>query len=532
MAFGDLIWIKLKSVFLHITLSKVTSAFFLFTFIQCFASGLIQSLLFTTDNASGALIDAIVAEANVSKAEFAIFTKSHGISSVSLCEAIPENKISTPCHPVFSTAWTNLTAGQAYGESVEITRRSIVQSDFTVSPQDVNGSPGVSVVMRNAAGIPTNLNLTFDCAQVLVYPKQVLSNSKREDLALVAAQFWLFIISFFGIVYDSIPHILAALVFRYLSVGWSAFQIFRTHEIKGRFEDIVSGSDTFCQADLFPTYFQTRISYQIPDLVLSTTGMIVSTYLSLRLVKAYKKYIFGRAAPSPFVLRVYKWFLCVFVCLQLLVYLIVTAMGLWVDQLFHSAIKSISSFTTIYVALFIFTMVCLIPWTMLGWYSVRLERKRPMAVFLVLTFIFVSTWAIMFYSEVYRFTFLDWPYFACTTVASFMVLISAFIFGIICWRNFGKGLAHYLHTESALEKSDFEPELFERDIEAKAGSYDDTAEAWSDITVTLKFDSSQRRSSVTSDSSASTIFDIKPSPVQLQPPPYTYVPSRKLPEFV
>lgn len=50
-------------------------------------------------------------------------------------------------------------------------------------------------------------------------------------------------------------------------------------------------------------------------------------------------------------------FLGVFVCLQLSVYLLVSSMGLWIDQLVNGAIARISSFTAIYLALFIFTII-------------------------------------------------------------------------------------------------------------------------------------------------------------------------------
>ncbi len=66
-----------------------------------------------------------------------------------------------------------------------------------------------------------------------------------------------------------------------------------------------------------------------------------------------------------------------------------------------------------------------------------------MTVFFALTFVIIACWGTMFYSQVYRFTFLDWPYFAGMTIASFVVLILAFLFGMLCWTNFNKGLAQY-----------------------------------------------------------------------------------------
>ena len=66
-----------------------------------------------------------------------------------------------------------------------------------------------------------------------------------------------------------------------------------------------------------------------------------------------------------------------------------------------------------------------------------------MAGFLTVSFIYIACWSIMFYSQVYRWTFINWVFFACITVASFVVLVLTSTFGVLCWLNFGKGLAQY-----------------------------------------------------------------------------------------
>ena len=50
---------------------------------------------------------------------------------------------------------------------------------------------------------------------------------------------------------------------------------------------------------------------------------------------------------------------------------------------------------------------------------------------------------MMFYSRVYRFTFVDWPFFGCMTVTSFVTLISSTVFAFVCLRNYDKGLAQW-----------------------------------------------------------------------------------------
>jgi len=97
----------------------------------------------------------------------------------------------------------------------------------------------------------------------------------------------------------------------------------------------------------------------------------------------------------------------------------------------------------------------------LGWFGIRREMKLLMTGFLVLAFIFISGWSIMFYSLVYRWTFVQWPFLACITAESYIVMIASMILGVMSWLNFGKGLALYLNAEDALEAADFEHEIFQ-----------------------------------------------------------------------
>ena len=66
-----------------------------------------------------------------------------------------------------------------------------------------------------------------------------------------------------------------------------------------------------------------------------------------------------------------------------------------------------------------------------------------MAAFLFVDLLYIVLWSAMFKAQVYQWTFIEWPFFASTTIVSFIVLFSAGVFGVICWMGFGKGLAHY-----------------------------------------------------------------------------------------
>lgn len=139
---------------------------------------------------------------------------------------------------------------------------------------------------------------------------------------------------------------------------------------------------------------------QIPDLVLNVTGLLISCWLSWNILRVSiligndsEQYGYNRheiqiysaqamtyvGAPehinhikkvsihqSQFTsvfgssINVLQVSLAVLSCLQLEVFILTTAMGLWIDILYHTAIQKISAHTPVYLGGFIATtIVCL-----------------------------------------------------------------------------------------------------------------------------------------------------------------------------
>ncbi|KAH8993168.1 hypothetical protein EDB92DRAFT_1944767 [Lactarius akahatsu] len=289
------------------------------------------------------------------------------------------------------------------------------------------------------------------CTFTLLYPQ---AKHVERNLSLIGSQFWFYGLAVFAIVFESIPHILALLIARLIATGWSTY-CFMAHNQYPRSH-----------------YFVRRFALQLADLVLHLDALLISTYLSWRLYKLYRTHTFRRVGPPKNVLRMYGYFLAVLVSIQLSIFILVNAMALWVDQLLHGAIKDLSSHTPVYNGTFILTTVLLVPWLMMGWYSVRLEWRKLTWVFLAVAFFFVFAWSMMFYSRVYRFTFIDWPFFGCMTVSSFVALFCSTGFAVVCARNYDKGLAQWLYVEKNFGDDDFEPDLFPTEVTEEEWKHD------------------------------------------------------------
>jgi len=462
---------RLKSVYAQITLNRVTLAFFLFSFVHCCAQGLIQSLLFSLDSHFAGVVTGIVQAAAIPPQNMTFIEGSSGAYTLRMCNDIPYGQTPYPCMVVFQSGVDVQNGSEAVG--VDTAESLSIVQDFTegfsIAPERDSSDRVSGVTLRTSAD---DIFLNEQCAQILVYPQQELNNAVREDVASIFLQFWLFGVSVFAVSQSSVPHTLTAFGTRFLITAWSAYIVaYRTNNRKTIFSQIVATPGTPCGLDLFPTYFGMLQAYDIADLVLSCTALVFSGLLSWNLLKVYNAQSFKRVGAPAHITHIYKFFMAVEACLQLEVFVLMAATGLWIDVLVNTAIHYISDHTKVYYALIISTAILVLPWLILGWYGVKKESKPMMISFLVIAFYFIAGWSLMFYSKVYRWSFLQWPYLGCFTIASFILIIASVILGTICWRNFGKGLTQYLHAEAALASSNFAPEVFDHSDVEKSGDY-------------------------------------------------------------
>ncbi|KAJ7468592.1 hypothetical protein FB451DRAFT_1479997 [Mycena latifolia] len=464
--------LKLKSTYDQITFNRVTVAFFLFSFIHCFAQGIIQSFLFSIDSQFAGLVTEVVHAAQIPSKNITYIEGSSGHYLLRMCDDIPHGQPTSPCMVIFQSG-VDVHNGSDAATSDSLESSSIFQDlsrGFSLSTTRDDANLVIGVTFESSAADP--VFLSEQCTQILVYPMQVLQNAVREDMTFIFLQFWLFGVSVFAVGQSSVPHTLTALGTRFIIAAWSIYIVsYRNNKDETIFRQLVSAPGTPCGVEMFPTYFAMRQAYDIADVILSCTALLLSGLLSWNLLKVYNAQSFKRVGAPAHIIRIYKFFMAIQACLQLEVFVLVAATSLWVDVLVNTAIREISAHTTVYDALIIATTTLVLPWIALGWYGIRRENKAMMVSFLGIAFFFIAGWSIMFYSIVYRWSFLQWPYLGCFTVASFILIIASAILGTICWRNFDKGLAQYLHAEAALASSNFASEVFEHSDVEKSGEH-------------------------------------------------------------
>ncbi|KAF9048022.1 hypothetical protein BDZ89DRAFT_1126983 [Hymenopellis radicata] len=436
--------LKLKSCYTRITRNRLTATFFLFGFFHCWAQGIIQSLLYSIDAEYSTLLSKIEHAAHMDPHNHTWLEGTSEHYRLRMCNWIPHLDQNSPV-------------------------ATLVPNPIFVD----SSAPLSNVVIVSKNETQGNVTLSMQCTGILTFPAQDLKNNAREDLAFVFLQFWLFILSVVAMVYDSVPHVVAGVMARTLLTAWSAYAVWRTQSKKEIYQQLIAkpGNPVFGRplSHLLQGQIELRgesfdCQSMIPDLVLNVTALYIAGHLSWTLFREYQARSFTTVGAPPKIVRMYRYYLAVQACLQLEVYALIAGMSLWIDQLLNTYIRVISEHTFWYVAVFVFFSALVLPWLILGWYSIRHEKKFLTAIFIFTAFVFFFTECIMFYSQVYRWTFVSWANLACFTVSSMLLIAASFILGIICMRNFGKGLAEYLHAESILESMDFSPEVFEHDV--------------------------------------------------------------------
>ncbi|KAJ2934405.1 hypothetical protein H1R20_g2651, partial [Candolleomyces eurysporus] len=441
------------SVYSRITLTRITTFFFIFSILISLIQGIIHSLLHSIDYDQKVFLSAITAAGGIPSSNITFLQGSAGKRKLEMCNDIPHGlfgQVVRPCITVFDSALRLNTDLPSVSRTFDWRRGAkVVDSEGAVILQSPAASGAVFLTQR--------------CVQTLVEPQQRVTNVRREDLAFIFLQLWLLAISVFAIVQDSVPHILTAIVSRILVAAWSIYAVWRTKSDADAYEEIYTRSGTPCSLDIFSEYFNTRLSIQIADTTTNLVALGIALYLSFELLKTYGSQSFKCVGAPEHVQRINKLFLAFLACLQLEVFILVTGMSMWIDVLLNTAIAKISDHTPEYIACFTTSAVVLVPWIVMGWYAIKREKRKLTVAFLVIAFIIITGWSVMFYSIVYRWTFVEWPFLAVFTVASLTLLLTSIVLGIVCRLNFGKGHAEYLHAEAALSSQNFTKEVFTRD---------------------------------------------------------------------
>ncbi|KAK2461683.1 hypothetical protein APHAL10511_006146 [Amanita phalloides] len=326
-------------------------------------------------------------------------------------------------------------------------------SSFSLSP-----SPSPSADSSRAKGSAIDarqLQYTTDlrarvvvdelCQASLIWPISNLRNSEREDVVFMAFQCWVLGVSVVALLNESIPHMWASLVTHVMATGWVGFQISATTSFRSSFNQIIAHGTCKGMPDL-SGYWGTRRKAEFAILILNIVALVISSYLTLRIIKLFGWQTFKRVGASLVISRIRRLVLLLSTAIQLSVFFIATTVSLWVDRLVNSSIGDVATFRMLYLVSSGITLALLLPWLATGWFGIHRELRLPTFFFLLLSLLYLGGWGVMFFSTTFLWTFVTWHFFSVTAFASVFLVCVTFILGVICRYNFGKGLRHHLNA--------------------------------------------------------------------------------------
>ncbi|KAF5384691.1 hypothetical protein D9757_006242 [Collybiopsis confluens] len=357
----------------------------------------------------------------------------------------------------------------------------IVKDGFTLDPvvhvHRRHGSNVQVVVMNLADGqtqvsVPSGEGLVVlgsNCTWALNFPVSVLDNTKREDVVFMAFQIWVLGMSIVALLNESIPHILATLLTHVLATSWAGYQISNTRNFQKDFARVIThGACSGVPQLLEAEYWTDRQDAEYASLALNVAALFISGFLSWKLFKSFGWQTFKRVGASFSINRIYKLVLVLSIVLQLSFFFMGATVALWIDSLINGVAGAHGIHVSLYKASSFVTIILLLPWVTTGYIGVRRELRLPMIAFLLLSILYLAAWSVMFLANTFRYEFWAWTFFSTLASVSVALTVLAFVLGIVCILNFGKGLLRYLNAQEPLPGDDFAPVTYGTDPEKVA----------------------------------------------------------------
>lgn len=431
-----------RSFLARLTVNRFTIVYFSFALVSCVVLVALQAITLIGNNDGVAILSGALSQTNATQARDGLPMMVNG--RLALCDGIP-GQSTVSCQILWAWDTTDPSSGNG---------------TFTLDPRatdDTGQSPVHNIGITNL--VDDSLDLPDNCIYSLRWLLDTLKDNKREDVVTLCFQIWMLSLAFVTVLYESIPHLGASLLGHVLGTGWAAYRVGSTNRLTYIYRQAVV--PRMCSGeDFLKDWWDHRKSNAAGIVVVNACTLAVMMYLSYTILKIYARQSFARVGVSDQVRRIYKIILLFSAGLQLTGFFSLASVSIWLDKINQGVVQRFAIHGKLYLAVFVVTILLLMPWLVLGWVCVRRECARRYAVFCIISLFLVTLFTALFFSQIYRFIFLSWSFFATMTVTAYICIVFSATLGILCRFNFGKGLAHYLHVNDTLVGMNFTADTF------------------------------------------------------------------------
>ncbi|KAG8834340.1 hypothetical protein FRC17_009108 [Serendipita sp. 399] len=430
----------------------VTTLFTATSIIYCFVHLLTLVSAWDANNASIDLLGEVLTKASINvNRGFPYLESSKEGGDLRFCPKGISGRVSPKNCPVL---FPLLGESTVLGANTTLAKR---QDDLTMIPV-FQGQELTSFMLLEASRPGEVITLTPTCLQGLQWPYQVLRQTRRADTVVALYQIWLLMISAAAIFCQCIPHVMAATAMHLLSLVWSSYQVTAFSSFRADYSRIISSINGACNGvDLLPTYFQSRMPYVIAVTVLDSVTLLVSAYLSWRLVPLYGWATFTKTSASPVVTRAYNFTQAIssvasvgesplleiyaYDLPQLTAFFYIASVSIWLDEITKHLMGARPSHLSLFLGLYISSIVLIVPWLVSAWFGIRRENRWVMSGFFALSMLYIIGSGVMFKSNTFKQSFVFWPFLGAMFTTSFTLIVITFVLAILCSLHFGYGLA-------------------------------------------------------------------------------------------
>lgn len=424
--------------------TNITALYSALTIAYFFTQVLVLISALDANRAAGTSLEKMLNMAHVSTSDDFSFLDSN--ANLRVCHGgISKSSPIEQCQVVFPIA-NNRTPVPASAENSVIASQYIKRDDddFTLVPVfDDSNLTGFMVLNPERPG--EIISLAPVCLQALDWPYQHLIQNRRVDVTVACFQVWLLVVSVFALFNQSFSSVIAAAVMHLLALVLSSAQTLDMVAFKSDYVRLITSSTGACSGfDMLATFFTTRLTYAIAMTVVNAVALIISGYLTWRLLTPYGFEMLKDEGASLQVRTAWFTAQALYSVVQLTPFLFVASVGIWLDEITKHIMGARPALLPMCLVFYILSAVLVVPWLSLAILAILRESTRLMIAFFVLSGVYLVGCGVMFVSTTFRQTFINWPFFAAMFSLSYIFIVATVVLAARCRMNFGTLVMQYL----------------------------------------------------------------------------------------
>ncbi|WAQ83672.1 hypothetical protein PtA15_4A120 [Puccinia triticina] len=314
----------------------------------------------------------------------------------------------------------------------------------TMQTTDV-AAPGAAIFVLDG----NLINLSAKCVTALKQPMKFISRSHRTDIARIVFHIWLWGLTIWGLLLESVPHIAAVVVSQFISTAFVALDLRKTITMKEEFS-IVVNSD--CDGvDVLPEFWGVLLKLDVVAVVFAATTALAFTFLAFKLYAVLDWRTFKKLGASRMVRIAHTLSLIFAAILQLNAYFVIVFLALWLEEVVTYKWKNGSKNrfgTKNFKAALGILLALSVPWLLVGNFSLKNENMIGIIAFLIYDVALLSFTIFLLCENFYQKMANVTVFLNFTGIMACVLMFASLIVAVACLLVFDRGLLVKVNRDS------------------------------------------------------------------------------------